>query len=212
MNIAWYGHRCVRIETKEGSVLLDPFDPKETGLRGPNIKDTLVLISEAAPSPEVLGRINDDAFVIRGAGEYERHGIAVRGIQAAQDSQQGRELGLCTMYCVIAEEITVCHLGALGQDKLTSEQLEAIGDPDILILPVGGQSALDVKVAAEIATQIEPKIIIPVQYAVPGAKYPAGPLDRFVKEIGLTPQKNETFRVVKKLLPVDQTQLVVLSS
>lgn len=212
MNIAWYGHRCIRIEVKEGSVLIDPFDPKEIGMRGPNIKDDLVLVSEAAPSKDVLERINDDAFVVRGPGEYERRGIAVRGIQAAQDSQKGRELGLCTMYCVVAEEMSVCHLGACGQEKLTSEQLETIGDPDILILPVGGQSALDVKVAAEIATQIEPKIIIPVQYAIAGAKYDAGPLEKFVKEIGLTPQTVETFRISKKLLPVDQTQLIVLSS
>jgi len=212
MNIAWYGYRCIRIEAKEGSVLIDPFDPKEVGLRGPNIKDDLVLISEAAPSREVLERVNEGAFVVRGPGEYERKGIAVRGIQAAQDSQKGRELGLCSIYCVIAEDLSVCHLGALGQERLTSEQLEAIGDPDILVIPVGGQSAMDLKVAVEIATQIEPKIIIPVQYAVPGAKYEAGSLEKFVKEIGLTPQKTDTFRVTKKLLPVDQTQLVVLSS
>lgn len=212
MNISWYGNRCVRIETKEGSVLIDPFDPKVIGLRGPNIKDDLVLISEAAPAKDVLERINEDAFVVRGAGEYERRGIAVRGIQAAQDSQKGKELGLSTIYCVVAEEMSVCHLGALGQDKLTSEQLEAIGDPDILILPVGGQSALDAKAAAEMATQIEPKIIIPVQYAIAGAKYDADSLDKFVKEIGLTPQKVDAYRIAKKLLPVDQTQLIVLSA
>lgn len=212
MNIAWYGYRCIRIEAKEGSVLVDPFDPKEVGLRGPNIKDNLVLVSEAAPSREVLERINDDAFIVRGPGEYERRGIAVRGIQAAADSQGGRELGLCAIYVIVAEEMSVCHLGALGQDKLTPEQLEAIGDPDILILPVGGQSALDIKVAAEMATQIEPKIIIPVQYALPGAKYEADKLEKFVKEIGLTPQAMDSFRISKKLLPIDQTQLIVINA
>ena len=105
MNITWYGSRCVRIECKEGSVLIDPFDPKETGLRGPNIKDNLVLISEAAPSRDVLERINEDAFVVRGPGEYERKGIAVRGVQAARDTQQGRELGLCAMYCIVAGSV-----------------------------------------------------------------------------------------------------------
>lgn len=212
MNIIWYGHRCVRLETKEGDVLIDPFDPKVVGLRGPNIKDHLVLVSDAMPSRDVMSRINEDAFVIRGPGEYERRGIAVRGIQAARDSQRGRELGLCTIYCVVAEEMSLCHLGALGQEKLTAEQLEAIGDPDILILPVGGQSALDVKVAAELATQIEPKIIIPVQYALPNATYEAGTLEKFTKEIGLTPQKTDTFRIAKKSLPADQTQLVVLNT
>jgi L-ascorbate metabolism protein UlaG (beta-lactamase superfamily) len=212
MNISWYGNRCIRIEAKEGTILIDPFDPKVTGLRGPTINDDLVLISEAAPEKEVLERINDGAFVIRGAGEYERKGIAVRGIQATADSQEGRELGLATIYTVIAEDISICHLGACGQDKLTSEQLEVIGDPDILIIPVGGQSALDAKVAVEFASQIEPKIIIPVQYALDGAKYEADKLDKFVKQIGLTPQTVDSYRISKKQLPTDQTQLVVINA
>jgi len=212
MNISWYGHRCVRIEAKEGAILVDPFDSKEIGMRGPTIKDDLVLVSEFAPGKAVTERINDDAFVVSGPGEYECKGIAVRGIQSWADSQQGRELGLSTIYRIVAEELCVCHLGATGQDKLTDEQLEAIGDPDILIIPVGGQSALDAKAAAEIATQIEPKIIIPVQFALPGAAYEADKLEKFVKEIGLPVEKIDKLRITKKLLPVDQTRLVVLEA
>ena len=212
MNISWYGYRCIRIEAKEGAVLADPFDPKEIGMRGPTIKDDLVLVSDFAPGKAILERINDEAFVVSGPGEYERKGIAVRGIQSWADSQQGRELGLYTIYCIVAEDLSVCHLGATGQDKLTDEQLEAIGDPDVLIIPVGGQSALDAKSAAEIATQIEPKIIIPVQFALPGASYEADKLEKFVKEIGLPVEKMDTLRITKKLLPTDQTRLVVLES
>ena len=212
MNISWYGYRCIRIEAKEGAVLADPFDPKEIGMRGPTIKDDLVLVSDFAPGKAILERINDEAFVVSGPGEYERKGIAVRGIQSWADSQQGRELGLSTIYCIVAEDLSVCHLGATGQDKLTDEQLEAIGDPDVLIIPVGGQSALDAKSAAEIATQIEPKIIIPVQFALPGASNEADKLEKFVKEIGLPVEKMDTLRITKKLLPTDQTRLVVLES
>jgi len=202
MNITWYGERCVRIEAKEGSVLIDPFDPKGSGLRGPSIKDDIVLLSDAAQPGAVLDRINEDAFVVRGPGEYERKGIAVRGVQAYQDSQQGRELGLCTVYLVTADDMTVCHLGGLGQEKLTDEQLEALGDPDVLIVPAGGQSALDDKAAAALATHIEPKVVIPVGKD--------GKPDRFVKELGLPVQKAPSFRIQKKQLPADQTLLVVL--
>lgn len=202
MNITWYGERCVRIESKEGSVLIDPFDPKEAGLRGPSMKDDIVLLSSAAQPAAVTDRINEDAFVVRGPGEYERKGIAVRGLQAYQDSQEGRELGLCTVYLVTADDMTVCHLGGLGQEKLTDEQMEALGDPDILIVPAGGQSALDDKAAAALATAIEPKVVIPVG----SAEKP----DRFVKELGLPVQRVPSFRIQKKQLPADQTLLVVL--
>lgn len=181
-------------------------------MRGPTIKDDLVLVSEYEPSKAVLERINDDAFVVRGPGEYECKGIAVRGVQSWADSQQGKELGLSTIYCVVAEELLVCHLGATGQGKLTDEQMEEIGDPDILIIPVGGQSALDAKAATEIITQIEPKIIIPIQYHVDGAAYEADKLEKFVKEIGLPVEKMDSLRMAKKLLPVDQSRLVVLAA
>lgn len=212
MNIIWYGHRCIRIEAKEGSVLIDPFDPLQVGLRGPNPKDDLVLISDANPGKAVLERINDEAFIVRGPGEYERKGIDVHGIQAWADTQQGRELGLCALYRIVAEDLSVCHLGALGQDTLTPEQLEAIGEPDILIVPVGKQSAFDAKAAAELCNQIEPKIIIPIQFALPNASYDADPLDKFVKAIGLPVEKVETLRISKKQLPVDKTQLIILAA
>jgi L-ascorbate metabolism protein UlaG (beta-lactamase superfamily) len=211
MNISWYGYRCIRIEAKEGSILVDPFG-KDVGLRGPRINDDLILISEAVVSKELAAQLPETALCIKNPGEYERHGVAVRGIQGWADSQQGKELGMATIYTVIAEEVSVCHLGALGQEKLTDEQMEAIGDPDILIIPVGGQSALDAKAAAQIAMQIEPKIIIPVQFAIPGAKYEAESVDKFVKELGLPVEKMESFRIVKKQLPVDQTRVVVLEA
>jgi L-ascorbate metabolism protein UlaG (beta-lactamase superfamily) len=203
MNITWYGHRCVRLESKEGSVLIDPYDPKAVGLRGPAAKDDIVLMSAYEQPKAVLERFTDGAFLVRGPGEYEKKGIAVRGVQAAQDSQGGKELGLSTVFAVSAEDLRVAHLGALGQDKLTDEQLEAIGEPDILIIPVGGQSALDAKAAAALATQIEPKVIIPV-----GAEKP----DAFIKELGLPVEKAESLRIQKKQLPIDRTMLVVLSA
>ncbi len=212
MNITWYGYRCIRIEAKEGTVLIDPFDPRAIGLRGPTVNDDLVLLSEPEPGTSVLERISDSSFVVRGPGEYERKGIAIQGIQGYADSQRGQELGLSTLYRVIAEDIIVCHLGALGQEALTDEQVEAIGDPDVLIIPVGGQSALDAKVAAELCNQIEPKIIVPVQFSLPNASYDAAPLEKFIKEIGLSPEKSATLRINKKLLPVDRTQLAVLAA
>lgn len=211
MNITWYGHRCVRIEAKEGSILIDPFG-KGVGLRGPKLNDDLILISAYEAPEGVLEQVPADTLIIRGPGEYERKGIAVKGIQAYQDTQKGKELGLATLYTIVADEMSVCHLGALGQDTLSDEQMEAIGDPDILIIPVGGQGALDAKAAAQLCTRIEPKVIIPVQFALPNASYEAEKVDKFVKEMGLPVEKMDTFRVSKKQLPVDQTLLVVLAA
>ena len=202
MEISWYGSRCVRVQAKDGSLLIDPFDPKEVDLRAPSTSDDIVLVSSAVVSSDVIDRAGD-AFIIKGPGEYERKGIAIRGMGAFQDSQNGSELGRCTIYKIIADEISLCHLGALGQEKLTPEQLETIGDPDILFIPASGQGALDAKVAAEIANQIEPKIIIPIGFE-------SSP-DKFLKEIGLPAEKMESFKISPKQLPVDRTMVVVLT-
>ena len=202
MEISWYGSRCVRVQAKDGSLLIDPFDPKEVDLRAPSTSDDIVLVSSAVVSSDVIDRAGG-AFIIKGPGEYERKGIAIRGMGAFQDSQNGSELGRCTIYKIIADEISLCHLGALGQEKLTPEQLETIGDPDILFIPASGQGALDAKVAAEIANQIEPKIIIPIGFE-------SSP-DKFLKEIGLPAEKMESFKISPKQLPVDRTMVVVLT-
>lgn len=212
MNISWYGHRCVRIESKDGTVLIDPFDPKEIGLRGPSINDDIVAMTSFVMPPAVEDKITDQSFVIRGPGEYERKQIAIKGTLSYQDSQEGKELGLSTIYTLITEDVSVCHLGALGQGELTSSQIEFIGEPDILIIPVGGQGAFDAKVAVAVANTIEPKIIIPVGFSLSNASYDADPVEKFVKELGLTPQNMETLRTNKKQLPMDQTILVVLSA
>ena len=202
MEISWYGSRCVRVQAKDGSLLIDPFDPKEVDLRAPSTSDDIVLVSSAVVSSDVIDRAGG-AFIIKGPGEYERKGIAIRGMGAFQDSQNGSELGRCTIYKIIADEISLCHLGALGQEKLTPEQLETIGDPDILFIPASGQGALDAKVAAEIANQIEPKIIIPIGFE-------SSP-DKFLKEIGLPAEKMESFKISPKQLPADRTMVVILT-
>lgn len=210
MNISWYGHRCFRIEAKEGSVLIDPFG-KDVGLRAPRIKDDVVLITTGGQASRAgLSEMNPETFVITGPGEYERKGISIHGVQAYGDKTGGSTQGLTTLYRIVAEDISVCHLGALGQDQLTDEQIELIGDVDILMVPVGDKEVLDAKAAAAIVNEIEPKIIIPMQYKVPGLALDADGVEKFVKELGLTPEKTDKLRIANKTLPVEETKLVIL--
>ena len=146
MNIQWYGQSCFRIESKEGSVLIDPFS-KEIGLKSPRIKDDIVLVSHQHFDHNNIEDANPEAFIIQNPGEYEKHGIAIRGIAAFHDDKQGTERGPSTIHVIKAEEMTVCHLGDLGH-KLSDQQVEDIGDIDILMIPVGGTYTIDAKGAA----------------------------------------------------------------
>lgn len=205
MNVSWLGYRAVRLEGKEGSVLIDPHS-KEVGVRAPRLRDDLIL-SEWGALP---GAPENDSFIVTGPGEYERKGIAVRGVLTYRDDAQGNEQGLNTAYVVRVEDMTVCHLGALGQKELTGDQLDAIGDVDVLVLPVGGHGVLDASAATRIVSQVEPKVVIPVQYAVSGKPYDADTVEKFTKEVGLDAENIEKLKLARKSLPVDETHLYVL--
>ena len=47
--------------------------------------------------------------------------------------------------------MTLCFLGALADEKLSSEFLEAVDDIDILFLPIGGAGVLDANKANKVA-------------------------------------------------------------
>jgi L-ascorbate metabolism protein UlaG (beta-lactamase superfamily) len=209
MNITWYGHSCFRIESKEGSILIDPFN-KDIGLRPPRIKDDLVLVSHHHYDHDNTAEANPEALIIDGPGEYEKQGIAVRGISSFHDKSQGKERGPNTIYVIKAEDISICHMGDFGQDKFEDQQLEDIGDIDILMIPIGGTYTIDYKEAVSIVTQMEPKIVIPMHYKVKDLKLDIDGADKFLKEIGLTPEKIDKLKIVKKTLPMEEMKLIML--
>lgn len=210
MNISWYGHSCFRLETKDVSILIDPFS-KEIGLRPPKIKDDLVLVTHGHYDHNNLEGLNPEAFVIDTPGEYEKKGVAVRGILSYHDKVGGKERGLNTMYVIKAEELTICHLGDLGQEKLDEAQVEEIGDVDILMIPVGGTYTINYKEAIGVIGQIEPKIIIPMHYRLKNLKVEIDGPEKFIKELGLTPENVDKFKIAKKLLPTEEMKLVTFN-
>lgn len=210
MTIAWYGQSCFRIEAKEGSILIDPFS-KEIGLRPPRIKDDLVLVTHGHYDHNNIENINPEAFLITSPGEYEKNTIQIRGITSFHDNESGRLRGPNTIYVITAEDMTVCHMGDFGQDKLTDNQVEEIGDVDILMMPVGGNYTVGAKEAVGIISQIEPKIVIPMHYKIKDLKVDIEGPEKFVKELGLTPEKVDKFKINKKSLPVEEEKLVMFN-
>ena len=209
MTINWFGQSCFRLEAKEGSVLIDPFS-KEIGLKPPKIKDDIVMVTHGHYDHSNLEEVNPEAFVITTPGEYEKKGIAIRGISSYHDKTEGKERGLNIIYIIKAEDMTICHLGDLGQEKLTENQVDEIGDVDILLVPVGVNYTINYKEAIEVIGQIEPKIIIPMHYKIKDLKVELEGPEKFVKELGLTPEKVDKYKISKKFLPLEEMKLVIL--
>ncbi len=207
MTINWYGQSCFRLESKGTSILIDPFS-KEIGLRTPRLNDNIFLVTHEHYDHNNVEEVPVESFVIRGPGEYEKAGIRIEGIASYHDNTQGTQRGLNTIYILRAEDMRLCHLGDLGQAKLTDEQVEAIGDIDILFIPVGGKYTIDGKEAADVVKQIEPKIIIPMHYKVDGLNIDIDGSQKFLKEIGIKPEEVESYRIMAKNLPTEEIKLI----
>lgn len=207
MTITWFGHSCFRIEAKGASILIDPFS-KEIGLRPPKIKDDIVLVTHHHYDHDNTAEANPEAFIIDGPGEYEKQGVYIRGIKSFHDKAEGKERGLNTIYIIKAEDMLICHLGDLGQEKLDESQVEAIGDVDVLMIPIGGNYTIDYKEATGVIGQIEPKIIVPMHFKLKDLKVDVAGPEKFLKEIGLTPEKVDKLKIAKKNLPVEETKLI----
>lgn len=214
MQIQWFGQSCFKLQTKyqdqDITIITDPVGEKYGIKMGKHHAD-IVTISHQQDDHNNLDVIKDDPFVIDHPGEYETKGIFVYGIPGYHDDKQGAERGLNTMYYIKAEEMHILHLGDIGH-TLTDDQLDRISKVDILFIPVGGTYTVNADKAIEIIGQLEPRIVIPMHYDIPGLKLsnPIDPVEKFIKASGLPAEKMDKFKIAKKDLPQDTTRLIVL--
>ncbi len=209
MIINWYGQSCFKIVTNALTIVTDPF-AKNIGLRPPAFAADIVCVSHQHEDHNNVSAIGGEPFVVDGPGEYEIKGISILGIESFHDQKQGQERGLNTIYLIESEEIRLCHLGDFGQDRFSDEQVEALGEVDILFIPVGGKTTVDASAAATLVNQLEPKLVVPMHYKLPDLKIELDPADKFLKELG-APSKESVDKITikKKLLP-ESTEVVVM--
>jgi len=212
MLITWIGHSCFKIQDKTGpggvTVVTDPFD-KKIGLNPPSFEADIVTISHDHYDHNNIKVLRGKPFVISSAGEYDIQGVSIQGTESFHDEKSGSERGLNIIYRIEVDDISIAHLGDLGH-VLDNKQLDVLAGTDILLIPVGGKYTIDAKKAAEVVSQIEPRIVIPMHYKVPGLTVDIDGVDKFIKEIGLKPTEEEKLKISKKDLPQEDMELVVL--
>lgn len=218
MKIIWHGQSLFEIITapKQGDevkIVIDPFD-ESLGLRVPKLNANILLISHQHYDHCNVKAVSGEPFLIDGPGEYEVKGVYIKGIPAFHDNSLGKERGRVTIFAIETEEIKICHLSDIGQKELTEEQLEAIGEVNILMIPVGGVYTVEAKEASGIIKQIEPQIVIPMHYKIPKIKEKLEDLDKFLKVVGVkNPEHLDKLSLKKKdLVAEGETKIIVLES
>ena len=203
------GHSCFRIKGSQAIVITDPYPPGLGYSLGKQTAD-IVTVSHQHPSHMYTEAISGEPRIVSGPGEYEISGVLIIGIATFHDSVRGQTRGKNTVYLMEIDGISICHLGDLGH-VLSSEQVEEIGDIDVLLLPVGGVSTINAAMAAEVIRQLEPKVVIPMHYKTPLLKRELDPVDDFLREMGVGQVEPRARLSVSRTNLPPGTQVFILS-
>ena len=208
MEITWLGHSCFRIRGKQATIITDPFSPG-MGYSLGKASANIVTVSHQHPDHNYSAGIVGNPHVINRPGEYEIAGVLIIGLATFHDASKGADRGKNTVFVMETEEMSICHLGDLGQ-PLTDGQIEEIGKVDVLMVPVGGIVTINATTAAAMVRQMEPKIVLPMHYKTPVFAGELEPVENFLREFGtLQAAPQAKLNVNKNNLPLT-TQVILL--
>ncbi len=215
MVISYLGGECFKITQGDLTIAINP-PSKDSALKSAKFGADITLVSQDHPDfngveSNIFGE--REPFVVRGPGEYEVRGVAIRGF--ASESRYGFSAGRAgaveeshvnTIYSIVLEGMNLCFLGALGSASLPTAAKQELDDIDILFLPIGGSGVLDHAEAYKLAVQLEPRAIIPMHYTPETLK-------AFLKEAAVDKaEPQDKLTVKKKDLEGKENEIIVLAS
>ena len=208
MEITWYGHSCFRLSERGAVVVTDPFT-EELGYTRPRIRADVVTISHDHAGHNCRVGFRGGPKFFEGPGEYEVKGVFITGIATYHDGRRGASRGRNTAYLFDFDGVSICHLGDLGHVP-DQDQVQALSDVSVLLIPVGGLHTIGAPKAAEVINLIEPRLVVPMHYATPKEKAGLQKVDKFLTEMGLAPLPPQpNLKITRTSLP-NETQVVLL--
>ncbi len=210
MIITWLGHSCFKIQNKSLTLITDPYGP-ELGLRPIKAKADIVTVSQEYPEHNYLQGIMGESFVANDVGEYETRGVYIVGLASSSLNAPDGAAAKNVIFRFFLEGIVLVHLGDLGH-LLSGEMIDALGDVDVLFVPAGEQGTLPVDKLPELIGQIEPRLVIPMHYQIPGVRVSLAAVSRFCEEMGVPAMPaTDRLKITKKDLEGEETEVKILA-
>jgi L-ascorbate metabolism protein UlaG (beta-lactamase superfamily) len=209
MRIRWYGQSAFLIDGGDHSVFIDPFgDVQRLAAQGlqfdyppiDGVEADLLLITHEHGDHNAVERIGGSPQVIRStAGTFESPLGEVVGIASEHDDVAGTMRGPNTIFCFAFDGLRVCHFGDFGQAELRAEQRQAIGEVDVLFLPVGDGPTVGGERAAAIVRTLRPRLVLPMHYRTDAVNF-LDPPDAFLEALGARVEKLPVSELVAEQL------------
>jgi L-ascorbate metabolism protein UlaG (beta-lactamase superfamily) len=188
MKVQWFGQSAFLLSDEMCRVMIDPF-ADVSGLRSrvkfdypeiAGVEAELVLITHEHADHNGAEAIGGDPQVIRAtAGTFESPIGDVRGVASEHDDAAGTARGPNLIFVFGLGGVRTCHFGDFGQPELRDAQREAIGEIDLLFIPVGGGPTIGGGEAAAIVEELGPRWVVPMHYRTPATGF-LEPADEFL--------------------------------
>ncbi|HRR67540.1 MAG TPA: MBL fold metallo-hydrolase, partial [Methanomassiliicoccales archaeon] len=163
----------------EVTVVIDPHDGRSIGVKPPQLRADLVLISHDHFDHNAIRVVKGDYTVIRDVSPRTVKGVAIRGLTAYHDDVGGERRGKVNIFHFTVNGVRFCHLSDLGH-MLTPAQVQELGEVDVLFVPVGGVFTIDGAQAQRLVRAIKPKVAVPMHFRVGGLSMSIQNADAFL--------------------------------
>jgi L-ascorbate metabolism protein UlaG (beta-lactamase superfamily) len=174
MRVDWYGQAAFRLSGADATVFIDPFgDPSPIAAHGikfeypvpVGVDADVVLVTHEHFDHNGVDVIEGDPAVLRStAGRLESPIGEIVAIASEHDEAAGTERGPNTIFVFGLDGVRVAHFGDFGQRSLRDEQAEAVGQVDLMFLPVGDGPTIGAEQAAAIVERLNPRWVVPMHY------------------------------------------------
>jgi len=179
MRLIWHMHSCFEV-SDETIVVIDPHDGRSIGVKPPQLRADIVLISHDHFDHNAIRVVKGDYTVIRDVSPRTVKGVAIRGLTAYHDDVGGERRGKVNIFHFTVNGVRFCHLSDLGH-MLTPAQVQELGEVDVLFVPVGGVFTIDGAQAQRLVRAIGPKVAVPMHFRVGGLSMSIQNADAYLK-------------------------------
>ncbi len=174
MRVEWYGQSAFRLSGDGTAVAIDPFGDMSalSSARGvqwdyPAISADadVLLVTHEHGDHNAVETIGGDPHTLRAtAGTHDSPIGPITAVASEHDEAAGTERGPNTIFVFTLDGVRVAHLGDFGQSGLREEQASAIGEIDLLFVPVGGGFTIGAEQAALLVDVLKPRWVVPMHY------------------------------------------------
>lgn len=184
VKVTWHGHSCFSVENQGQIVVFDPYDAAWISYPPLAVKAHRILVSHQHGDHNYAAAVQ----LLPPSPQFAE--LAVRSVETNHDEAGGKKRGHNLINSLEIGGLRIVHLGDLGH-LLSPEQISAIGQPDLLLIPVGGIYTIDAGQAWQVIAQLKPKNIVPMHYNPGLFETPLAPVENFLalKPAGWTIKK-----------------------